>query len=602
MLRTLLSVLIGLILYHQAHAITYEPRDSYERIRLLAGMVLVLQQEQGIKPVLPSVSVSGIKEARHEYQKGLEVLSKLNRYRQIHKLGPVAVPPYPSREITPDEVYELVQHLIAELYILLPKDALARASELEKNFVPEPEHYTRTENYALLWRISKAFDPLLGVRGFTPSDVYGQTLIILDAIKFLRRTQNIPGMPPIPPRPENKHPNHALQEAARLITHIGIAERNLWMQPVEAPLIPKRVITPTEVYDQVQTIIAELQRIKYRLGVEQDLIQPPPQKGKTPDDVVRNLRWAQAAMPLFPLDRPLLQYDPRTLIKTPSDVYAIADNVLRKLRAYKRFRGIRKRARKAPYVAGLKPRHVYQKTTEVLGKVVSLREQVKLGATALPLYPMRDVTPSDVYQIVSRLDRELDLIYRQQGMDLSPFSVRTFEGKKPSDVFNVMWNISYEMDVLLGSSGQTPSDVFRMAVYLEKHAKQLAAQLGYQTDCEPPPFKPGLQPANVIVKAKEIFKLIQDMKKRAGIFDAPPPLPPSSTPVTPSDVYNVVGVIAPELITIEVQLGIKNQVLYPPPFKGKTPSHVYQQLEKVRRILAHIRYGQPLPASSEETQ
>ncbi len=590
MINRLLGLLLLLIAV-PAHAVLYTPEETFYKIRTLAALTLALQEISG-KPVsLPNVKVEGGKAPRHEYQKSLEVLSKINRYRQIHKLGPVAVPPYPSRQITANEVYEMVQRLIAEMRVLVGNEVFQQAQTYADRHVPIPGHFTRAQNYELLWRISKAFDPLLGVRGFTPSDVYGQTLVVLDAIRFLRTTQNIPGMPPKPPRPQNKHPNHALKEAATLISIINQAERNLWMDPVEIPDIPKRVITPTEVYDQMQTIIAELQRIKYRLGVERDLIDPPKQSGKTPDDVVQNLRWAQKAMPTFPLDRRLFQYDPKTLLKTPSDVYAIAENVLRKLRAYKRFRGIRMHAQKAPYVSGLQPRHVYQKTTEVLGKVVSLREQVGLGASALPLYPMRPVSPSDVYQTMARLDRELNLIYKNQDMDISRFQPRTFEGKKPSDVFQVVWTISYEMDTILGTEGQTPSDVFRMAVYLERHAQQLASKLGYSLHCKTPPFKPGLRPADVIVKARELFHLIEDMKKRAGIFSAPPPLPPHGEPVTPNDVYNLVGVIAPELIELEVHQGIHEQVLYPPVFKDKTPSHVYQQLEKVRRILHSIRYG-----------
>ncbi|HID00040.1 MAG TPA: hypothetical protein EYP05_01685 [Piscirickettsiaceae bacterium] len=580
-----------MLLTHVSQAQTYNPQDTFYKVRTLAGLVLMLQQKHQKPLQLPPVQVEGDKHPRHEYQKALEVLSKINRYRQINQLGPVAVPPYPSRQVTANEVYEMIQRLITELRVLMDEDAFKQAQKMAEKYVPIPAYFSRTHNYELLWRISKAFDPLLGVRGFTPSDVYGQTLIVLDAIRFLRTTQNITDMPPKPPRPDNKHPNHALQEAARLLQKIHQAERNLWMDAVEVPRIPKRVITPTEVYDQMQTIIAELQRIKYRLGVERDLIEPPTHTHKTPSDVVQNLRWAQAAMPLFPLDKPLIQYDPQSLLKTPSDVYAIAENILHKLHAYKRFRGIRLRAQKAPYIGGLQPRHVYQKTTEVLSKVVSLRQQVGLGASALPLYPMRPVTPSDVYQTMARLERELDLIYKRSGMDIKDFTPKTYSDKVPSDVFHVVWTISYEMDTILGTQGQTPSDVYRMAVYLEHHAQQLAHKLGYDIEVTPPPFKPGLRPADVIVKATELFYLIGDMKKRAGIFTAPPPIPPANDPVTPTDVYNLVVVIAPELIELEVHHGIREQVLYPAPFKDKTPSHVYQKLETVRRLLHQVRYG-----------
>ncbi len=587
----LLTFLFFPLITHAAST-PYTIPETYDKIRELAALTLILQRENNLAPQLPHIEVVGAKGLPHEYQKGLEVLTKINRYRQIKQLGPVAVPPYPSREITASEVYELLQRLINEIKVLLPNppdEVELRARALQ---IPEPRTFTHKSSYQLLWQISKAFDPLLSVRGFTPSDVYGQTLVVLDTIRFLRQTQNLNQMPPKPKRPNNKHPNHALAEALTLQRKINQAEHNLWMETTEVPEVPKRIITPTEVYDQMQTLIAELQRIKYRLGVERDLLTPPPIKGKTPSDVVQNLRWAQAAMPLFPLDKPLYQYDPKFLLKEPSDVYGVADLVLRKLRAYKRFRGIRVKARKVPYVEGLRPRHVFQKTIEALDKTMKLREQAGLGTSALPLYPMREITPSDVYQQAVRLDRELNLIYKTAGMDISRFTPRIFENKVPSDVFKVMWTISFEMDTLLGSQGQTPSHVFQMASYLEKHARQLATHIGMVPDTALPPFKPGLKPKDVIVKAREVFKLIQDMKQRAGLFSLAPPIPPHSMPVTPTDVYNLVGVILPELIELEVHLGIHHLVDYPPFVAGKTPSHVYQKLEQVRRILHAIRFGE----------
>jgi len=90
------------------------PQDTYRLTVTLADAVRALRQQQGVKVAWPAVVVKGHKGARHEYQKALEVLSKINRYRIIHKLGPLATPYYPSREITPNEVYDLIQRLINE--------------------------------------------------------------------------------------------------------------------------------------------------------------------------------------------------------------------------------------------------------------------------------------------------------------------------------------------------------------------------------------------------------------------------------------------------------------------------------------------------------
>jgi len=563
------------------------PEDTYHQTVQLAAVVKILLQQNSVSVAWPIVVVQGKKRPRHAYQKALEVLSKINRYRQIHKLGPVSTPPYPSRDVTPNEVFDFVQRLAGEVNMLLSEDEIAQYLDQSQ----DQSHFTPADVYRELWAISKAFDPLLGVRGFSPADVFAQSEHIIELVRFLRVTQDMPGMPEKPLKPKGKHPNHALASTYQLLDKISQAESRLWMQPVEVPQMEKRVITPTEVYDQLQTVIAELQRIKFRLGVERPLSKVVVRLNKTPDDVIQNLQWASLGMPPFRLDRQLKQYDPTSLEKSSDDVFAIAQLVLLKLKYYKRMRGIRVRANTSPAVSGLKPRHVYQKILENLKKVMELRRQAGFGSSAVPLFPMRPISPNEVFALSSRLDRELNLIYGKSSVHVNMYTIDEFEQKTPNDVFKTMWQISYELDTILGTQGQTPNDVYQMVVYVGNHIKLLGRHMGYELKGERPSFRAGLEPADVIEKARRILRLIGKIKERAGMFSASAPMPVQGEKVTPNDVFNLVGVIGAELTEVEIHFGISNQLTFPPVVHGKTPSHVYQQLAYAESLLEEIMRG-----------
>lgn len=353
----------------------------------------------------------------------------------------------------------------------------------------------------------------------------------------------------------------------------------------------KRVITPTEVYDALQTNIAELQRIKFRLGVDSAFDDSKAVVNKTPDDVIQNLTWAANAMPSFALGQPLTQYDPQSLEKSPSDVFAIASLTLRKLRHYKRLRGIHTRANQPPAVTGLRPRHVYQKTLECLKKVGELRRQAGFAASATPYFPMRVITPNDVFALASQLDRALGLIYATIDMPQDMLTAQDAGSKTSSEVFRVMWQISYELDAILGSQGQTPNDVYRMASYAVAHIQRLQHKLGYQSHAVQPARIPDLKPVDVIEQARTLLATISQLKKRAGIFGSGLPVARHDAIVTPNDVFNLVSVIIAELIDVEIHLGISNQLALPAVTHDKTPSDVYQQLQFAERLLHDMLGG-----------
>ncbi len=404
-------IFLGAVVYSPRPArgepFSARPADVYACLLQAKKEVELLRRQARVRQRWPRVEKQPDRYPRHVLQKCYEVLEKINRLRSIEGMGPITIPQYPTRRITPNEVLTAAKRMLAELRLL------TRGQEHVSHPAPSPRPRRRVgygDNYAMLQEISLALDPVMGVRGFSPDDVFAQSIRVLNNARFLRMSQNLSLDIPAPPRGRGGRSNHALIAAVALLDKIARAEHNLWMKPCRVPPIPRRRIEPNEVYDSLQIVLAELQRIKYRLGLERHFPIPVVERGKTPDDVIRNLKWAKALLPEFSIEQPLIQYDPATLSKTPDDVYRVAEQINRALVRYRRLRGIRVPPRDIIPMPGRQPKHVYQKTLECLWKVNRLRKQLGLGPTAIPDFPLRRITPNEVYDLAVRLRAELGLI------------------------------------------------------------------------------------------------------------------------------------------------------------------------------------------------
>ncbi len=565
------------------------PSDVYRLVSQLEQQVQRLRTENSVLKDWPKVSTDAVehpRSPRHVLQKSIEVLEKLNRLRQIRQQGAITIPPYPSRYITPDEVYDAVDRLVDEVAFLLHIDRRAT----EGQWLPaKGNRYTPTDVYGKLREISLALDPLLGIRGFSPDDVYAQAKYVAEIVRFLRLSQNLPNTVAMPARLKNQHPNHALKASYQLLARISQAERNLWMQPELVPEVPRRVIRPTEVFDALQIVIAELKRIKFRLGVERNIPLPAIEKGKSPSDVVQLLAWAQAAMPGFELQRPLFQYDQRALVRKPADVMKVANQIDQGLRNYQQQRGIRSVPLQAPMTPSLAPKHVYQKTLVNLDKVARLRQQVGLGATVVPRYPLRSITPNEVYELTIRLRDELDLVYQTSGITVpvadAPVSGAQGSQVTPSDVYRQMWNISYRLDIILGPSGFSLQDLYQQTLLINQELMLLVNHLSRQQIAMIPGVPDSVSAEQVLAAAQQLLELTERAQQRAGLVGGRIPRPVISGKITTGDLFNTVGVIRAELATLKLQLGVTQLTERTVVADKVNLGDVYQQLVHGQQLL-----------------
>ncbi len=537
------------------------PSDVYIQVQLLSQDVHALRNKNHILSPWPTVIPEQGRAPRHVFQKTLEILDKINRYRiNIAHSGAITVPRFPGRDITPNEVYSVVIRLRQELALLVGENNQER---LNNKRIFNNKNITPNEVYAALSEISIALDESLGIRGITPSEVYIRSEQVLQLAIFLRNSQHLSMDVKQPERPGGRLPNHALQYVNHLLMQINKAEKNLWMKPIEVPALPRRVIFPGDVYDAMGLALAELQRIQFRLGLERSFPIPAIAQSKTPDDVIQNVEFAIQLLPEFNFEEPLQQYDRNTLVKTPNHVYSLTEHILKELRQYRRIRGIKSNPGKAIPIRGIQPQHVYGKTLEIIEKINLIRQHQKMGAITEPHYPLRKITPTEVFNEALRVDEELNILYRQAGMDsqlwITATDVEEYNDKTPSDVFLNMQRISSLLDTILGTDAFTPYKLYREAQLISQEIENLAQHFDEQIiiDTEVDvQAKPSAHPEDVFNQVKKLLTLVLEVERRAGMFQVYDFSVSPADVITATEVFNLIRVVLSELTELKVFLGI----------------------------------------------
>ncbi|WP_220495756.1 hypothetical protein [Oceanospirillum sediminis] len=530
--------------------------DNYALVSLLHNDLTQLYQLYSKDEKAVTQPVSTQKQPRHVYQKALEVLGKINRLRVIKGLGPVATPHYPVRLITPDEVYGLVKHVRNELHLLIPEDQRKNRTTpvIHKNIVPG-------DVYSSLQWASLRIDPLLGVRGYTPNEVYQLAEYIVEQIRFLRLSQNLAEIRKKPAKTSGKHPNHALKAAIDLQQKVFQAQINLWMPlPEKPPEIPHRVISPTDVYDALQVILAELQRMKYRLGVNREIPYPALKTNKTPDDVIQLLVYASNLIPSFNSERAIRQYDNNQLDKTPDDSFRVASEVLHMLTELNKARGITVRAEHEEIYQDITPRHAYQAALHNVRRTNELRAMSGYIPGNTPSLPLRTITPTDIYEITSRLKQEIEIFFASTGFNYTTKHQDTFFGKKPEDIFILMRAIHEQLNALSGADTVGANPIIAEADDIIATLKNIHQHLSFELPEFPEKKEENahliLSKPGIHKKSIQLLNLTDQVREKAGSFAQVAPGYSDPGKSSYAAIYANMSQIHDELIAIKPHIGI----------------------------------------------
>ena len=571
------------------------PSDVYSQAYLLKQKVIYLREKAGIESLFPTVKNQKNKSPSHVLQKSLEVLSKINKYRINNNYGEISVPSYPSRKITPSDVYIYTKRLNNELSPFCDIDFLNKLKI--KRFINK----TPSDVYKVLWEVSLGFDKILGIGGFTPTDVYEQSLKIVAISKFLRQSQGNFDEIIIKNVQKGLQPNHALNTSYILLAKISKIEKKLWIKPAVVPKKVYKVTTPTQVYDSLQNIIAELQRLKTRLGLERYFEIQKVTNDKTPSDVVRNLLYAKELLPDFNMHNNLNQYDKILLNKTPNEVYSLSEDILLKLNEISRYKGINIDISKPPYIHNLKPKHVYQKSIEAIEKVIKFKSKEGFYKSNIPDQPFRKITPSEVYEQVERLNSIITLIlkknYNKEVKEYKYiFKQKKYSNKTPSDVYNNLWLISKILDQLVGTS-YTPNETYILASNIERNIDTINKYFKLKNKNIPKiEIANNKSPKEVFDESLNLYNTFKNIINRANI-QGENIIIPKEKDTTPTTVYNALRIIIASLneFMITYNIILEENIKYTKSsITNKTPTDVYIVVRraniKLNRLLKDENY------------
>lgn len=571
-----------------------DSNDVYALAESLKNKITHLTGEKKLHPNYMKLPQQYNKSPRHVFQKTLEVLTKINKYRQLNNLGEVNIPIYPSRSIDSEDVYFNVKRLNSEIGLLLKKIDCPHALGL--SVLNNYTNKTSNDSYYEVWLASLAMDELLG-KGFSPVDNYKQSALIVDTIMFIRNSQGMYDEIEMPKKKSRKHPNHVLYATNKLLKEISHVEKKLWMQAVDVPQNPQKIITPTEVYDSMQIVITELIRIRRRLGVERFYEAQEIIESKTPSDVLQNIEYAIKLLPTFELNQNIIQYNRKSLVKTFNEMYSLSEFILEKIKYLKEVKGIKVASKKISMIYNLHTMHIYQKGIETMEKINKLRLKDKLYEVAVPQSPIKQKSTDDVYELLLMIDNEISIIMERNGIkDVQRWSYvldkKTYANKNPSHVYNNLWKISSIIDILRGTQ-YTPNDIYILANKMEQRIENITKYLIGQTNKINHKKNFEKRSDDVFRLSLKLYELLIQIEKRANITIGVVDIPKEKN-ISTDTVYNALRVINATLIDINIHFGIESIVKDVKLDTKKDFSDVYDVIDKsyiiIQKLLKDTSY------------
>ncbi|MDX8391137.1 MAG: hypothetical protein R8K53_01000 [Mariprofundaceae bacterium] len=226
----------------------------------------------------------------------------------------------------------------------------------------------------------------------------------------------------------------------------------------------------------------------------------------------------------------------------------------------------------------LKPRHVWQKTYEILVKLNIYRRAQ--GYPTLPvsaLEPFNNLPPGLVYDQTQRILTEIKLIKEHLNIAVPTPAARHFSGKMPKHVYRMLSRASAELDTINGKNF-TPSHVFAQAFRINNDIDLILDALNIRDTSIPPAKHHNSRPDDALKVGMALMQNITRLQRRLSI-----PVTDFSSlqtkSATPADVFSLIGLISAELQEIKFTLSLRHQPTEPSRYyTGKTPADVEQLL------------------------
>lgn len=274
---------------------------------------------------------------------------------------------------------------------------------------------------------------------------------------------------------------------------------------------------------------------------------------------------------------------------TPSDVYAQAVRIEHEIETLKRHFKVTGKAHVEAKMGNLKPRHVWANGYNVLLKLGKLRRKHGMVYIApIGIEPMLDMPPNQPWAMTQRILTEIAIFKQNLDIPGQPPPLVPVTGKLPRDVYNKLNQISGELELLAGAS--TPSDAYSEVKRLNEDVNLLLRHQGIADNVAPPPRRDNLQPKDSLQAVFAVLAHIQRLQRSYGMETTDFKGFEASEKTVPDDVMGLVGLSLAELQRVKAQLGMVHRITVPAEYaENKTPSDVVQLLGYIATKLGEIR-------------
>ena len=267
------------------------PSHVFQAVQDLIAEINILREELGVYDYPPEAELQDDRAPVHVYVKTLELATKISAIQR--RLGVPAAPSrqVPFKEIVPGDVLANVESILEEVRKIKAQMVIERQIE------PAPLVGGKTPStvYKSLADASFLLDGLRG-RPLTPDDVFRNATFVLDELELIAAKLRVPLELDVPLVNEAKRPIDVAQQVLRATYKVINLQTRLGMDASGVPSLTLIRVTPSEVFDATNMLLAEMARIKLHLdiNVPRDAAAEP--QGKRPVDVfalvlviVRNL-------------------------------------------------------------------------------------------------------------------------------------------------------------------------------------------------------------------------------------------------------------------------------------------------------------------------
>ncbi|MCB2261445.1 MAG: hypothetical protein LGR52_00625 [Candidatus Thiosymbion ectosymbiont of Robbea hypermnestra] len=266
------------------------PNHVYQVVENVKAELTEMHKATISEPCKTNVNLTE-RRPRHVLQKTREVYGDVQKLRKLKGLDENALPSFSVRAVTPADVRGLADKTLADV-----KEVREKSGASAPAAVPLPSGKKPTDVYANLMQV-KASIGGLGIPATVPNDVYRVALAIVSDIEKIRAAKGVTVAVADPAPSKGKAPKDVYGVAYKLLGKVkALTEKDGYGIPGGVVMLNKvsGCITPAEVIDILNNILAEVGAIKVTVGATAATEFAGAQSGKTPSDVYDALVKAEA--------------------------------------------------------------------------------------------------------------------------------------------------------------------------------------------------------------------------------------------------------------------------------------------------------------------